>query len=132
MRDRESLTTWGEEAQNKEERNLYWTHEDMWNVQLVNVYERRESLLLKFAKKSLKLTQFKSLLPVKKQMHNMKTRNQQKFIVNSACTERYKKSSVPAMQRVLNDLDKNFKSVSESLYPVTNEICQFGSLVVKI
>ena len=51
---------------------------------------------------------------------------------NSACTERYKKSSVSAMQRVLNDLDKNFKSVSESLYPVTNEICQTGSLVVKI
>ena len=62
----------------------------------------------------------------------MKKRNQQKFIVNSACTERYKKSSVPAMQRVLNDLDKNFKSVSESLYPVTNEICQTGSLVEKI
>ena len=62
----------------------------------------------------------------------MKIRNQQKFIINSANTERYKRSSVPAMQKLLNDYDKSFKSICKSLYPVTNEICQIGSLVEKI
>ena len=62
----------------------------------------------------------------------MKTRNHQKFEVNSACTERYKKSSVPAMQRLLNDYDRSFKSICNSLYPVTNEICQICSLIEKI
>ena len=101
-------------------------------LNIESLYDRREALLLRFAKKSLKLTQFRKLFPVKKQLHSMKTRNHQKFEVNSACTERYKKSSVPAMQRLLNDYDRSFKSICNSLYPVTNEICQIGSLVEKI
>ena len=62
----------------------------------------------------------------------MKIRNQQKFIINSANTERYKRSSVPAMHKLLNDYDKSFKSISKSLYPVTNEICQICCLIEKI
>ena len=101
-------------------------------LNIESLYDRREALLLRFAKKSLKLVQFRKLFPVKKQLHNMKIRNQQKFIINSANTERYKRSSVPAMQKLLNDYDKSFKSICKSLYPVTNEICQIGSLVEKI
>ena len=56
----------------------------------------------------MKSVQFRKLFPVKKQIHKMKTRNPKKFVVNSACTERYSKSSVPAMQRLLNEHDKKF------------------------
>ena len=72
------------------------------------------------------------LVFVKKQIHKMKTRNPKKFVVNSACTERYSKSSVPAMQRLLNEHDKKFNDMISSLCPVTNENCQTGSLIEKI
>ena len=71
------------------------------------------------------------MFPVKKQLHNMKIRNPQKYVVNSAITERYRKSSITAMQRLLNDSNSKFNSLIHNL-SVTNEICKMGSLVEKI
>ena len=59
----------------------------------------------------------------------MQKRNQDRFIVNSAKTERYKRSSIPSMQRLLNKYDREFKMVLKS--SVSNELYPRGSLVVK-
>ena len=59
----------------------------------------------------------------------MKTRNQQKFIVNSACTERYKKSSVPAMQRVLIDYDE-IESLFERVWILSS--MEFAKLALSL
>ena len=58
------------------------------------LYERRDLLCYKFAKKGLRLSQFKSLFPVNKSLHVMKRRSQGKYFVNKAKTERYKQSSI--------------------------------------
>ena len=39
----------------------------------------------------------------------MKKRNQNRFIVNNAKTERYMRSSIPAIQRLLNKHENDFK-----------------------
>ena len=58
---------------------------------------------LKFAKKSLKLQNFKNLFPLNnKSKHCMKMRNQKKFLEKHAKTDCYRKSSIPYMQRILN------------------------------
>ena len=60
------------------------------SLNIESLYDRREQLCLKFAKKSLKLTQFKKMFP----LNSMKKRNQNRFIVNNAKTERYMRSSI--------------------------------------
>ena len=65
--------------------------------------ERREAIALKFAKNCLKNENFSKLFPLKNQNHGMKVRQPLKYQVNKANTERYKNSSIPYMQRLLND-----------------------------
>ena len=98
-------------------------------LNIETLYKRRELLCYRFAKKGLKLSQFKKLFPVSKSLHVMQKRNQDRFIVNSAKTERYKRSSIPSMQRLLNKYDREFKMVLKS--SVSNELYPRGSLVVK-
>ena len=86
------------------------------------LYERRELLCYKFAKKRLKLSQFKSLFPVNKSLHVMEKRNQGKYFVNKAKTERYKKSSIPSMQRLLNKYEASFKNALKCLVSVPTNI----------
>ena len=79
-------------------------------------------------------SQFKKMFPVQKNLHCMKKRNQNKFIVNCAKTERYRKSSIPAMQRLLNKHENEFTKALKNLVPVNvpNEFYPRGSLVEKI
>ena len=58
-----------------------------------------------------------------------KKRNKDKFIVNSAKTERYKRSSIPYTKRLLNKYDREFKMVLKS--SVSNELYPHGTLVEK-
>ena len=95
-------------------------------LRIESLYDRRESLCLKFAKKGLKLAQFKDMFPVMKPKHVMEKRKTNKFIVNSARTERYLKSSIPSMQRMLNKHERQLRNIY-----VTNEIYPCGSLVEK-
>ena len=64
--------------------------------------ERREQLCLKFARKSAKHPKFKHVFPRNLKSHNMNTRNPESFKVSQAFTERYMKSSVIYMQKLLN------------------------------
>ena len=70
--------------------------------------ERRENLCLKFAKKCLQNERTENMFPLNKNTHNMKTRMTDKFKVKFAHTERLKQSSIPYMQRLLNnDISKS-------------------------
>ena len=66
----------------------------------------------------------------------MKKRNQNRFIVNNAKTERYMymRSSIPAMQRLLNKHENDFRKALKNLVHVNvpNEFYPHGSLVEKI
>ena len=57
---------------------------------------------MKFAKNCLKNEKMKQLFPLAKRKHEMDTRSKEKFKVNIAKTERYKKSSIIYMQKLLN------------------------------
>ena len=49
----------------------------------------------------------------------MEKRNQGKFYVNNAKTERYKNSTIPFMQRLLNKYEANVKCSLKSLSSVS-------------
>ena len=68
---------------------------------------RRKKLALNLAKKCTKNEKMKQLFPLYKSKHSMKKRKQLKYSVNSAKTERYRKSPVVYMQNLLNDNSVN-------------------------
>ena len=78
-------------------------------LNLQTLSRRREVLCLRFAKKSIKLQNFKNLFPLNKKKHCMKKRRPRKFFENPANTDRYLKSSIPYMQSLLNKEDVMLK-----------------------
>ena len=48
-------------------------------LNIESLFDRRESLCLKFARKGLKLEQFKKMFPIQKPLHNMEKRNTNNF-----------------------------------------------------
>ena len=80
--------------------------EALKNLNLDTLETRRRKLNLNFAKKCLKIQNMCKLFPIKNPIHSMKKRNDMKYKVNCAKTYRYKISSVPHMQNLLNE---NFK-----------------------
>ena len=70
---------------------------------------RREKLCLRFAKSCIRHDRMKSIFPMKTTSHSMVQRSSEKFKVNKAITERYKKSAIPYMQRLLNNEDKELQ-----------------------
>ena len=77
--------------------------------------ERRDMLCLKFAKKSLKVENFKHLFPINSKKHTMKTRGNDLYTVNSGFSARYKRSAIPAMQKILNRDRKEQLSAQKKL-----------------
>ena len=69
---------------------------------LTTLEVRREKMCLKFAKDCLKIDKLKQMFPSNSKDHDMENRNTKKFKVNHAKTERYLKSSIPFLQRLLN------------------------------
>ena len=51
------------------------------------------------------------MFPKSQSGHVMKKRNAEKFIVTKALTERFRKSAIPSMQRLLNKNDKEKKEI---------------------
>ena len=76
---------------------------------LESLDERRRAISLKFARNCLNNENFSKLFPLNNQIHGMKVRNHLKYKINKANTERYKNSSIPYMQRLLNDDSKKRK-----------------------
>ena len=59
-------------------------------------------LNLKFAKGCLKIDKLSPMFLLNEVNHEMEKRNVMKYKVNQAKTERYKESSIPYLQRLLN------------------------------
>ena len=70
----------------------------------------------KFAKSGIKHKKLDDLFPENDKKLKMETRNQEKFVVKFANTERLKKSSIISMQRQLNNDENLTKSEILSLH----------------
>ena len=85
---------------------------------------RRQHLCLKFAKQCIKNEKLRNMFPRNQSNHRMEMRSGEKFVVKKAKTERYKKSAIPCMQRLLNDSEKEkleiFKKINSTV-PVNYE-----------
>ena len=79
-------------------------------------------MALSFAKKSIKLEKFSRYFPLNNAKHLMTKRNPDKYAVNSAKTERYRKSAVPFLQRLLNEDYAKQKKDLKCLLQVNNDI----------
>ena len=80
---------------------------------LEKLVNRREKMCLSFAEKCLSHKKHKNMFPPKdfnemvpKYGHLHNVRQREKFIVNPAGTERYRMSTIPYLQRLLNDRNK--------------------------
>ena len=71
-------------------------------LNLDTLEKRRQELCIRFARNGIKQNKLNDLFPTNYKVHNMKTRNVKKYKVDFANTERYKKSSIVAMQNMLN------------------------------
>ena len=63
---------------------------------------RRQKLNLQFAKGCLKIDKLSPMFTLNEVNHDMEKRNSMQYKVNQAKTERYKESSIPYLQRLLN------------------------------
>ena len=65
------------------------------------------------------------MFPKNQNRHKMEKRSGEKFVVNKAFTERYRRSAIPNMQRLLNNLEKEKKKIFrkiENSVPVNYEL----------
>ena len=101
------------------------------SLNIDSLKDRREKLCVRFAKKCLKLENMKKLFPLKKTKHFMKKRKFEKYLINNINTERYKRSAVPYMKKMLNEEELKLKKALKNL-SVTREHCYVNSISVKI
>ena len=76
------------------------------NLKLNSLEERRKELALTFAKKCITNPKTGKMFPLKSKRLNNITRLQEKFQITKAKKERLKKSSIPYMQNLLNEDEK--------------------------
>ena len=91
-------------------------------LKLDSLHERREKNALKFAKKSIKNENFSSFFPKHPEGHTMRKRYSDRFLVNKAHTERYRRSAVPYLQRLLNEDHLKQKKILNTLLQVNNDV----------
>ena len=72
------------------------------HLELETLESRREQLCLKFALKCTKNDKLKHMFPLNQKSHKMGTRNEEKYQVQQANTDRLKNSSIIYMQNLLN------------------------------
>ena len=103
--------------------NNYNNYEDaLKKIGLVTLEERREQMCLKFAKECLKLEKMKKLFPKNESNHLMQKRCPEFYQVVKAQTERFRKSAIPSMIRMLNSYQKKrFETLKKiDIMPVNN------------
>ena len=82
----------------------YTSYENsLLKLDIENLSDRRKHLCLSFAKKCVKNEKTKHMFPQNIKKHQMETRMPEKFKVQHANTERFRKSSIIYMQHLLND-----------------------------
>ena len=91
-------------------------------LNMASLKDIRSKLCLQFTKKCLKIENLKKLFPRKKTKHDMKKRTEEKFLINNIVTERYKRSSIPAMKKMLNEEDIRLKIAMQNINPITGGV----------
>ena len=91
-------------------------------LNLDSLHERREKGALKFAKKSVMNENFTSFFPKRPEGYIMRTRYSDRYLVNKAHTERYRRSAVPYLQRLLNEDHQSQKKILKTLLQVNNDV----------
>ena len=79
---------------------------------LKSLEERRQILTLRFAKSSIADGHFKGLILKKNPKRGLQTRHKEHFQVTRAHTERFRKSPILTMQRLLNKDRRNINKIS--------------------
>ena len=98
--------------------------ETLKELDMKRLSERRDLICLKFAKTSLRLENFKKLFPVQKNIHDMKTRQHEKYHVIRSYGKRYAVSAIPSMQLLLNKEHRKQIKALKSLVSPTNYACR--------
>ena len=94
----------------------YESYTETWKeLDIKRLSERRDLICLKFAKTSLRLGNFKKLFPVQKNIHDMKTKQHEKYHVIRSYGKRYAVSAIPSMQHLLNKEHKKQNKALKSL-----------------
>ena len=84
-------------------KDSYQTYEQaLLKLNLQSLTDRRLMLAKRFSQKCVKSDKFNDLFP-KNRKDSLNLRNPEEFNVNFARTNRLQKSSIPAMQRILNN-----------------------------
>ena len=95
-------------------KNEYTHYEKALDIlNLDSLEERRKSSSLRFAIKGKTNPIITELFKHKEKVHDMELRKTEMFNVNTANTERYKKSAIPFVQRLLNEYE-NEKQIQET------------------
>ena len=88
----------------------YERYEEALNVlNMKTLSQRRDQMSLKFAKNCLKNEKVKNFFPINNIIK--RTRNPEKFKVNFARTKRYENSTIPTLQRMLNNEELQNKNI---------------------
>ena len=81
----------------------YSSYKDLLKLlNLETLDDRRKKLLLVYGKQCTKIEQTKQLFPLKKKHHNMNTPSNETYEVLKTNTTRYRNSTVPFIQKLLN------------------------------
>ena len=72
--------------------------------------------MLRFTLKATQLKQTKELFPLRNNQYSMKTRHEEQYEVQHAHTERLKSSTVPYLQKILNDYENSKLAKDSPVY----------------
>ena len=64
-------------------------------------------MCLKFAKQCLKLNKMEGFFPRNKSSHSMEKRSSEFYKVAQVQTERFRRSAIPSMVKMLNDYERD-------------------------
>ena len=96
--------------------NSYKGYEDaLERLGLLTLEERRDQMYLKFAKQCLKLEKMKQFFTRNQKSHVMEVRCTEFYNVAKSHTERFRKSAIPFMVKMLNDCQKKKKETFKKL-----------------
>ena len=86
----------------------YESYENSLRILCIDsLFQRREKLLLAFGRKCLRLEQTKELFPLNENIDTLKLRTRGKYRITETNTERFKNSTVPCIQRILNEKERH-------------------------
>jgi hypothetical protein len=88
----------------------YMSYEHALQVlSMQSLAERRQKLCIEFAQRTRNSTKMKHMFPLNNNNTKIKTRNMEKYQVQSGNTNRLKNSAIPHMQRLLNTRNQEKK-----------------------